>query len=672
MPKNFDMNANNLDRTGFRGDINGLRAWAVSIVVLYHFGVPGFAGGFVGVDVFFVISGFLMTGIIVKGLERHSFSLLGFYMSRARRILPALVVMCAILLVLGWFILLPTDYKAFSSHTVYSLAFLSNIEFWQEAGYFDVASHEKWHLHTWSLAVEWQFYMLLPLFLALVWRLRPSHTVLTWAIVAAFSASLFASVLITNSSPSAAFYLLHTRAWEMLGGGLVFMVQASGRLTLKQRRWLGAVGMLMIVAAVALFNKNTAWPGWRAALPVTATMMVLMANRKSVLTDSVPAQWLGERSYSLYLWHWPINVALSYFGLRDNFWWALPVGVLLTLLLGHYSYSVVEKPSRRLLSSARHPIAIGLLLTAGVAVALPALAVWWQSGVSGRFSPVIELVAKESNNANPRRRECLPQKGSQSPSCVYGGPNWRAIVLGDSHANAIMTALANAQPLDGSGVVEWSYGSCPFVSGLKKTPSFLATSMGGAHYQCSDFIANTESNLESVPPNIPLIIIARYATAAFGHQQFLLDPKVNVPEAYFSRVFEQTTQDFLDEFANNITESACNLAKRHKVYMVRPIPEMSMDVPRILSRQMVLGLKEDIFVAVENYRKRNAWVWTAQDIARKKCGIEILDPTEYLCDKNRCYGSKDNKALYYDDNHLSEYGNKLLTPMFQAIFQDEK
>lgn len=658
------MNANNLDRTGFRGDINGLRAWAVSIVVLYHFGVPGFAGGFVGVDVFFVISGFLMTGIIVKGLERHSFSLLGFYMSRARRILPALVVMCAFLLVLGWFILLPTDYKALSSHTVYSLAFLSNIEFWQEAGYFDVASHEKWHLHTWSLAVEWQFYMLLPLFLALVWWLRPSHTVLTWAMVAALAASFFASVLVTNSSPSAAFYLLHTRAWEMLGGGLVFMVQASGRLTPKQRRWLGTVGMLMIVAAVALFNKNTAWPGWRAALPVTATMMVLMANRKSVLTDSVPAQWLGERSYSLYLWHWPINVALSYFGLRDNFWWALPVGVFLTLLIGHYSYSLVESPSRRLLTTARRPVAISLLLTTGAAVALPALAIWAQAGVGGRFSPAIEAIAKESYNFNRRRSECLPQKGTQSPSCVYGGPNWRVIVLGDSHANTIMTALAKAQSLESSGVVEWSYGSCPFVSGLKKTPAFMATSMGGADYRCSEFIAGTESKLANVPPDIPLIIIARYATAAFGHKQFLLDPKVDVPEAYFTKVFARTTKDFLDEFAHNITQSACNLAKRHTVYLVRPIPEMGVDVPRVLTRRMMLGSTDDFTIPVEAYRERSGWVWAAQDAAQVKCGVKILDPTAYLCSGGRCFGSKDGHALYYDDNHLSEFGNKLLVPMF--------
>ena len=143
-------------RDAFRPDINGLRAWAVIAVVLYHFGVPGFQGGFVGVDIFFVISGFLMTGIITKGIVKGKFSFLEFYLARAKRIIPALVAVCATLLVLGWTFLPSTDYKTLASHSVYSLLFLSNFEYWLSAGYFDAESHEKWLLHTWSLSVEWQ------------------------------------------------------------------------------------------------------------------------------------------------------------------------------------------------------------------------------------------------------------------------------------------------------------------------------------------------------------------------------------------------------------------------------------------------------------------------------------------------------------------------------------
>ena len=321
----------------FRADINGLRAWAVAAVVFYHFGIPGFSGGFVGVDVFFVISGFLMTGIVVKGLERGNFSLIGFYMARGRRIVPALVVVCAVLLALGWWVLMPPDYKRLGSHAVYSLAFLSNIEFWQEAGYFDVASREKWLLHTWSLSVEWQFYLILPVVLWVVWRLKPGRVVQTLAVGSGLVASLLACVLVTNNQSGTAFYLLPTRAWEMLGGGLVFLLASKPKLSALHRRSLEFIGLMLIVLSVVFFDRDTIWPGGRAMLPVMAAMLVLLANRHSLWTASKLPQWLGDRSYSLYLWHWPVYVALVYIGFRDNPW-AIAGALLLTVLLGHLSY----------------------------------------------------------------------------------------------------------------------------------------------------------------------------------------------------------------------------------------------------------------------------------------------------------------------------------------------
>src|SRR5574343_1237514 len=158
---------------GFRPDINGLRAWAVMAVILFHFDIPGFSGGFVGVDVFFVISGYLMTAIVIKGLELGRFSLIDFYAARIRRILPALLVLCMVLLGIGYFVLPPLDYTQLAGHTLSALGFYSNFRFWSEVGYFDVASHQKLLLHTWSLSVEWQFYVLLPIVLATVWRLWP-------------------------------------------------------------------------------------------------------------------------------------------------------------------------------------------------------------------------------------------------------------------------------------------------------------------------------------------------------------------------------------------------------------------------------------------------------------------------------------------------------------------
>ena len=651
----------------FRPDINGLRAWAVSAVVLYHFGVPGFGGGFIGVDVFFVISGFLMTGLVVKGLERGTFSVLEFYTARARRIVPALLALCAVLLALGWFVLLPPDYKMLSTHSAYAMAFFSNVEFWQEAGYFDVASHEKWLLHTWSLSVEWQFYLILPVLLWAVWWFRPGRVAQTWAVGLGLVLSLAASVWVTNTQPSMAFYWIHTRAWEMLAGGLVFLVGCHGlRIESdKTKRLLEPVGLLLIVLAISIFDKDTAWPGWRAALPVVAAMLVLLANRASIWTGHPVAQWLGDRSYSLYLWHWPVVVALVYAGLQHSPL-AIAGALVLTLLLGHVSYAWVEGPSRRWLIGRRLGVGAAGLALAAVAVALPAVVVWKLNGVSGRFAPAIELAAAEKNNINPRRAECLQQKGMSVPSCVYGSANWSAIIIGDSHANALVTAAAQAQPL-GSGLVEWTYSSCDFVAGIKKTPDFLESKLGGSDYKCSEFVVWAMSKLMILPRNTSLIIINRYATSAFGHKK---QDGLDVPEAFFTNIAKSTTPVFLTEFATHITQSACQLAKHRTVYMVRPIPEMGFDVPTVLSRRMVLGLNGDLSISIDAYRQRSAWVWAAQNAARDQCGIKILDPTAILCRDGRCYGSQNARPLYFDDNHLSEFGNKLLVPMFRQVFED--
>lgn len=206
----------------FRKDINALRAIAVIAVVLFHFNSTWLPGGFAGVDVFFVISGFLMTSIIFRGFEQSNFNLFKFYVSRSNRIIPALAFLCLVLVILGWFYLPPPEYKALGKHVTKSISFLSNYTYKKEAGYFDSASHEKWLLHTWSLAVEWQFYIIYPFILLILKRfLSIAH--LKKLIIAAFFISLIYSIYLTNKNANAAYYLLQTRAWEMLIGGIAFL-----------------------------------------------------------------------------------------------------------------------------------------------------------------------------------------------------------------------------------------------------------------------------------------------------------------------------------------------------------------------------------------------------------------------------------------------------------------
>jgi peptidoglycan/LPS O-acetylase OafA/YrhL len=660
------MTAASTARANFRSDINGLRAWAVVAVILYHFGVPGFNGGFVGVDSFFVISGFLMTGIVVKGLERGDFSIIRFYTARARRIVPALLGLCAVLLALGWFVLLPPDYKLLGSHSVYAVSFLSNIEFWQEAGYFDVSSHEKWLLHTWSLSVEWQFYLILPLVLWAAWRIKPGRTAQTWTVAIALAASLAASIVVTSTQPSAAFYLLHTRAWEMLGGGMIFLLAGKLTLSARQQRLIEATGFFLMSLAIAQFDKDTPWPGCWAMVPVGATMLVLLANRRSLWTGHGVAQWLGNRSYSLYLWHWPVVVALVYVDLQANAL-AITMGVILTALLGHGSYVWIESTSRRWLERRRVAISVGGLALAAVTVMLPALLVWKQQGVMGRFAPAIELAAAEASNGNPRNEECSVSKGLAMPSCVFGGLDWKVIVLGDSHAAALVTGVAKAQSKGDAGVVQWTYSGCPFVPGMKKTPAELRA-VADKGSKCSEFMDWAQASLKTLPPSVPVVIINRYAAYAFGRNEDR--HLVEVPLMYSSKVYRTSTPEFIAEFASHVTRSACEIAAQRPVYMVRPIPEMGFHVPKTLSRRMAFGSNDNMSISMEAYQKRNAWVWAAQDAARDLCGVKLLDPTPYLCRNGRCYVSQNGRPLYTDDNHLSEFGNTLLLPMFAEVFQN--
>ncbi|WP_342230141.1 acyltransferase, partial [Yersinia enterocolitica] len=320
----------------FRQDINGLRAWAVIAVVLYHFGVPGFSGGFIGVDVFFVISGFLMTKIIVSGIEVGDFSLLRFYLARARRIIPMLLVLCLSLIILGWFWLPESNYKTLATHVLTAILFISNIKFWRESGYFDSSSHEKWLLHTWSLSVEWQFYIILPVFILIVWNLLSYRAMKTSLFIVGFI-SLFLSYYASYQWPAAAFYLLPTRIWEMLAGGLVWWSTRKNSLSINLSRLTEIIGFIFIVSSIILFDSSMVWPGVYAALPVLGAMLVLSAKRsESLFTSNNLVQRLGTSSYSIYLWHWPIVVGLTYLGFQGSYKWVL-LGIIVTVLLGELS-----------------------------------------------------------------------------------------------------------------------------------------------------------------------------------------------------------------------------------------------------------------------------------------------------------------------------------------------
>ncbi len=463
------------DESGFRADINGLRAVAVIAVVLFHFRVAGFSGGFVGVDAFFVISGYLMTRIILGPLAAARFSVFGFYLARARRIFPALAALCALLLLYGWFALSPMDYKLLAKHAGASLLFLSNQVYWKESGYFDADAHEKWLLHTWSLSVEWQFYLLYPLLIVAVHRLFRRQGGIAGALWAVFLASLAWSAWLAFANPSKAFFLLPTRAWEMLAGGLVFVHQDACNRLARKLRWREPAGLAAILAASLWLTPDTPWPGLAALLPVAGAALVLLdSGGRTLLLGSAALQGIGRWSYSIYLWHWPIVVWLQQSQSRQGGAW-IAAGMAASVLLGWLSFRLVENPARRFINRFR--LAPALAVSAAM-VLLPfaAAAVFhFQNDrlttlrYQGhpRLADVRALEVFQARYFNelykPLYREgsCFmtPEKSHDgfAPECA--GERTRIVLWGDSHAAHLWPGLkAAAEP---GTAAQWTASGCP-------------------------------------------------------------------------------------------------------------------------------------------------------------------------------------------------------------------
>jgi len=323
----------------FRKDINGLRAIAVIAVVLFHFNASWMPGGFAGVDVFFVISGFLMTGIIFRGIDNNNLSILKFYIARANRIIPALAVLCLTLLAFAWFSELDTVFKTIAKHITASVLFLSNIVYWQESGYFDASSHEKWLLHTWSLSAEWQFYIIYPFVLFFISKFLRLGILKSIILIATILGFIFC-VYVTYKYPNPAYYLLPTRAWEMMLGGVAYLYPVN--LKEQSKKLVEWFGLALILVSYFFISSDNPWPGYLALLPVLGAFLIIQAQRNdSLITGNPLFQKLGAWSYSIYLWHWPLVVYM--FTNVKSTTVNIALFIALSVILGMLSYTMIEK-----------------------------------------------------------------------------------------------------------------------------------------------------------------------------------------------------------------------------------------------------------------------------------------------------------------------------------------
>lgn len=460
----------------YRPDIDGLRAVAVGPVVLFHAHLWGMGGGFVGVDVFFVISGFLICSVIVEELRRGTFSIIRFYERRCRRILPALFTMFMATALLASFVLMPPDMTAFGESLLSSLLWVSNMYFWKDSGYFDGAAELKPLLHTWSLSVEEQFYLFVPYLLVAIsaWFRKRYLLILAPIALASFALSIWA----VSHAPNAAFYVLPTRFWEMLLGGLLAVAFTAGPSSRASRELLAGLGLLLIVGAVTLYSDDTPFPGLTALAPCAGAALIIYAGMGgkslvSSLLGTAPFTFIGKISYSLYLWHWPLFALYRYHVARELSGMESAALVMLGLMLATASYLFVESPFRQ----AERPIgrraifrgaAWGMLATG--AVAGTAIAT---EGLPFRY-PNFQLVHApgQAHYDAGNEDKCFlgdPQThedwGAESCFVTRGrGPN--VLLWGDSFAAHYVPGIKHHAARLEADILQYTLSACPPVLGF--------------------------------------------------------------------------------------------------------------------------------------------------------------------------------------------------------------
>lgn len=617
----------------FRKDINGLRAIAVIAVVLFHFNNTLIPGGFAGVDVFFVISGYLMTAIIFKGVEEQNFSILKFYMARANRIIPALALLCLVLTVFGWFYLTPYDYSVLGEHIRSSITFVSNIVYWKESGYFDTASHYKWLLHTWSLSSEWQFYLIYPVLIVLMRKFMEVKTI-KQTILCFLVISFIASIILTYHSPHSSYFLLPARIWEMLVGGVAFLYPISLKLRYKKR--CECIGFALIIGSYFLITKDNYWPGYLALFPVIGTYLIIQAKRKnSLLTGNWLFQKLGLYSYSIYLWHWPLVVAIYYFSLPSFY---IYIAIPLSVLLGFLSYRYIERINFNNNLSTIFGVIKSKPMIMVVSVTLITSVICLQDGFIN-YAPAKYQYLIHNAQASQLREKChLRTYQAPSSSCQYFIENnitWAT--LGDSHSTEIAYTLAKKIHLKDQGLKHFSYSGCKISYKMPKDFSRCAQ----WYNEAITYILN-DKKIQNV------VINHRFTKGLFGGDAAHYP---NKPKALMTTKASQMVQSF-DELVQLLA------ANKKNVYLFYPIPELPKDIKELIGIKFRNGNMPDNIIGTsrEWYQARNQYMIEHFDNASYPSNVHLLKPQNTFCDNLHCYAVKDGEPLYFDDDHPSIIG----------------
>jgi len=634
----------------YRPDIDGLRAVAIIWVIAFHAFPEMAPGGFVGVDVFFVISGFLITSIILKGLERGEFSFAGFYAGRVRRLLPALCLMLITLLVAGWHFFLADEFRSLGKNVLAGIAFVSNFVLWQESGYFDSAAESKPLLHLWSLGIEEQFYIAWPL---LLYVARKRGMNLLHLSVGLALASFALNAWLVHRDPVATFYLPVTRFWEILAGSMLALVRSQtanvppGAATSdghnNQNRsagpWINnlqaAAGLALLLVAVAMLDKKAAYPGYLALLPVSATVLLISAGPRAWLNRHVLSNrgivWVGLISYALYLWHWPVLVFLRLGSAEPPTVAARLAAIGVSVLIAWLTFELVDKPVRY----GPHPARKALALCAiAAALGISGGAAYQFNGMPWRFSDSLQKLAafQYDYRADYREGTCFlrtDQDASAFQDCSNPLPRAGApsiVLWGDSHAAHLYPGLKASLEANFK-LTQLTSSSCPPIVGLvlEERPTCKGV---------NDYV------LHRIGVEQPdRVILAALWNGGWGYDSTRIVDTIRALRAKGIRDIE----------------------------LVGPVPHWKDGLPRALYRAAL----RDVPLHRIPQRTRSGLIPLEQLDAQmreisKAEGIAYISPWDTLCDTNGCQTvTEDNGVpIAWDTVHLTAEGSRFLVSHF--------
>jgi peptidoglycan/LPS O-acetylase OafA/YrhL len=651
----------------YRKDIDGLRAVAVIPVIAFHAGFFGLKGGYLGVDVFFVISGYLITSILTAELLREQFSVVAFYEKRARRLLPALFFVLFVSSVAAFLLLGPQSLKDFGQSVVSVIGFISNFYFYLTSGYFSTAAEEIPLLHTWSLAVEEQYYIFYPLLLMFLWK---SQKVLWNTILSLAICSFITCLVLTTKDFSASFYLPFSRAWELLAGGVVALLQTKLNLVSSlKKEFLGGGGLILVIFSLFMIDQSYLHPGWVTLIPVLGTLLIIGFGENTFVEKLLGLPFfvfIGLISYSLYLWHQPIFAFVRIKSFDEPSKQMMIAATVLAVVLAIVSYFFVEKPFRKKSLVTRKKIflfsglGLSFFFVFGVVSHLSE-GFYFRFGADSAFSTVTH---------SPYRYQCHSSSRkvvSFDSSCQLSGinqPEWA--VLGDSHGVELSFSLAEV--LGTSNVHQLTFSGCP--------PAFeFNTRVEG----CGDFLNKGLQHIidsDSIE-NVVLTFRHLYYLTPVKHKYESTSEELNeFKPAKLSAAVELTASQLRDVYWHSLSTAIEKLTKAGKqVYLLGPVPEPRTHIKKILNPGFVFqysGADEKVAVQRTQFEMQVKNIESNLIKIAQKYGAYLINSKNMLCDQKRYYASLEGKSMFFDDNHLSIYGSrvvieKLITEVINQI-----